>query len=127
MAEQLTDDNLGNVLGERRTYAYTSDRGTVYNMDLDNSLAVGVNNTPSTDDSLDGLASTGRLPLSPRYINVVATADDTIRKKIVITSPTNPLFTGASSSFTANGVAFTVLSSRGEKRPRFRVLSNPAP
>lgn len=127
MAEQLTDDNLGNVLGERRTYVYTSDRGTQYNVDLDNSLAVAVNNTPSTDDSLDGLSVTGQLPLAPRYLNVVATNDDTIRKRVIITSPTNPLFTGASSSFTANGIAFTVLSSRGERRPRFRVLSNPAP
>lgn len=127
MGEQLVDDNLGNVLGERRTYEYTSDRGTKYNIDMDNSIAVGVNNTPATDEALDTLAVYGSRPLAPRYINVVASADDNIRKRIVITSPTNPLFTGAASTFTANGVAFTVLSSRGEKRPRLRTLSNPAP
>lgn len=126
MAEQLTDDNQGNVLGERKTFLYTSDRGTQYNMDLDNSLGLPVGNTPSTDGSLDAISATGTLPLKPRYINVVATNDDSIRKRIVIGSPTNPLFLGTTSTFTANGVEFTVLSSRGEQRPRLRVLSTPA-
>lgn len=126
MAEQLIDDTQGNVLGERRTYRYISDNGTEYNVDLDNSIAVAVGNTPSTTPDLDVLSVSGTRPLAPRYVNVVATADDNIRKRVVITSPTNPLFTGTTSTFTANGIGFTVLSSRGEKRPRLRTLTVPA-
>lgn len=125
MAEQLIDDTVGNVLGERSTYRYVSDKGTEYNIDLDNSVSGAVGNILSTDGTLDGLAASGTLPLKPRYINVVATDNDTIRKKIIITSPTNGLFTGVTATTNINGVAFTVLSSRGEQRPRFRVSTPP--
>lgn len=119
---QLIDDSQGNVLGERYTALYTSDKGTQYNMELDGSIGVAVGNSPSTNGALDAIAASGTLPLRPRYINVVASADDNIRKRIVVCSPTNPLFVGTTSVFTANGVEFTVLSSRGEQRPRLRTL-----
>lgn len=125
--EQLTDDNLGNVLGERRTYLYTADNGTQYNMDVDNSIAVAVNNTPSTDANLPGLRVNQKRPLQPRYILAESAADPEIKKRIVIGSATNPLFVGTTSTFTANGVAFRVTSSNGEKRKRYEVLSTPTP
>lgn len=125
-AEQLVDDNLGNVLGERRTYLYVSDRGDSYNMDVDNSIAVAVDNTPSTDATLPGLRVSQKRPLQPRYI-IAENADGTIRKRIVIGSPTNPLFLGTDTQFTANGVTFDVTSAQGEKAQRYKVLSNPAP
>ena len=121
MAEQLVDDVAGNVLGERRPFQYVADNGTEYNVELDNSIAVAVGNDESTDAGLDRVSVSGRLPLAPRYINVVATGDDNIRKRVVIGSATNPLFVGTSSSFTANGVTFSVLSSRGERRSRVRL------
>jgi hypothetical protein len=123
-AEQLVDDSLGNVLGERRTYVYVSDRGDSYNMDIDNSIAVAVDNTPSTDATLPGLRVSQKRPLRPRYI-LAENADGTIRKRIVIGNPANPLFTGADTSFTANGVTFEVTSAQGEKAARYKVLSNP--
>lgn len=125
--EQLTDDNLGNVLGERRTYLYIADNGTQYNMDVDNSIAVAVDNTPSTDGNLPGLRVNQKRPLQPRYILAESVADPEIKKRIVIGSPTNPLFVGTDSEFTANGVVFRVTSSNGEKRKRYEVLSAPAP
>lgn len=126
MAEQLIDDTQGNVLGERETFLYTSDNGRQYNMDLDNSLSLPVGNSPSTDASLDAVNATATRPFKPRYINVVASNDDNIRKQIVVCSATNPLFVGTASTFTANGVEFTVLSSVGERRSRLRTLSAPA-
>lgn len=124
-AEQLVDDALGNVLGERRTYLYVSDRGDSYNMDVDNSIAVAVNNTPSTDATLPGLRVSQQRPLRPRYI-LAENVDGTIRKKIVIGSATNPLFIGTETEFTANGVLFSVTSAQGEKAQRYKVLSVPA-
>lgn len=125
--EQLTDDNLGNVLGERRTYLYVADNGTQYNMDVDNSIAVAVDNTPSTDANLPGLRVNQKRPLQPRYILAESVADPEIKKRIVIGSVTNPLFIGTDSTFTANGVEFRVTSSNGEKRKRYDVLAAPAP
>lgn len=127
MAEQLIDDTLGNVLGERRTYVYTTDAGVEYNMDIDNSIAVAVNNTPSTDATLPGLRVSQKRPLAPRYILIQDTATQNIKKRVVIGSVTNPLFTGEDTTLTINGTAFEVTSSQGEKRQRYSVLSNPAP
>lgn len=124
--EQLTDDNLGNVLGERRTYIYESDDGTQYNMDVDNSIHVTVGNTPSTDGSLPGLKVNQKRPLQPRYILAESVAEPEIKKRIVIGDRDNPLFLGTTSRFTANGTEFRVTSSNGEKRQRYDVLTAPA-
>lgn len=123
-AEQLVDDALGNVLGERRTYVYVTDAGVSYNMDVDNSIAVAVDNTPSTNAALPGLRVSQKRPLRPRYI-LAENADGTIRKRIVIGSAANPLFVGTDSEFTANGVVFSVTYAQGETVQRYKVLSIP--
>lgn len=126
MAEQLIDDTSGNVLGERATFAYTSETGQVYNMVLDNSVGAGVGNPYSTDASLPGLSASAQRPIRPRYINVEDVATGNIKKRIVVCNPSNAFFQGTDSTLTINGVEFVVTSSRGEQRVRYKLAVPPA-
>ena len=121
MAQQLLDDTQGNVLGERETFAYTSETGQVYNMVLDNSVGAGVGNPYSTDSTLPGLSASAKRPLRPRYINVQDVATGLIKKRIVICKPDNSFYQGTDTTLTINGTAFVVTSSRGEERIRYQL------
>lgn len=125
MAEQLIDDTAGNVLGERRTFVYTSETGQQFNMELDNSVGAGVGNPYSSDATLPGLSASAKRPIRPRYINVEDVATGNIKKRIVICNPTNAFYQGTDTTLTINGTEFVVTSSRGEDRARYKVEAAP--
>lgn len=121
MANQLDDDTQGNVLGERVTFVYTANNGQVYNMVQDASVGVAVGNVLSTDADADIVSASERRGLKLRYINVEGQTEPEKKKRIVIGSPTNPLFTGAATTVSINSVTFRVQTIVGERRSTLRV------
>lgn len=121
MANQLEDDTQGNVLGERVTFVYTANNGQVYNMVQDASVGVAVGNVLSTDADADIVSASERRGLKLRYINVEGQTEPEKKKRIVIGSPTNPLFTGAATTVSINSVTFRVQTIVGERRSTLRV------
>lgn len=115
MAQQLDDDAQGNILGERETFVYTSDAGVAYNIVQDGSVSRGAGNTISASLANPSLPASQKRPIRPRYVLVSDGASQLKRKRIIIGSPTNPLFTGAQSTFIANGVSYTVRTRVGER------------
>lgn len=126
MAQQLIDDTEGNVLGERETFVYSSDSGQAYNIVLDGSVSRAAGNAISASLANPSLPASQKRPIKPRYILVSDGATGNKRKRIIIGSITNPLFTGASSTFIANGTSYTVRTRVGE-RTSTPVLSTPDP
>lgn len=115
MAQQLDDDTQGNVLGERETFVYTTDAGVARNITLDGSVSRGAGNAISASLAAASLPASQQRPLRPRYILVSDGATQLKRKRVIIGSITNPLFTGGSNTFVANGVAYTVRTRVGER------------
>lgn len=121
MANQLVDDNLGNVLGERATFVYTSNAGVVYNIVQDASVAIAVGNVLSTDAQPAVIPLSGTRPLRCRYILVEGQTEPEKKKRIVIGSASNPLVTGAATTVSINGVLFRVTFVGAEQRRLPRV------
>lgn len=121
MANQLDDDNQGNVLGERTTFVYTDNRGTVWNMTQDSSVAVAVGNVLSTDATPPLLPLGGDRPFRPRYILLEGQTEPEKKKKVYIGSATNPLFLGTTTTVSINAVTYRVTRPVGEQRPIPRV------
>lgn len=115
MAQQLDDDAQGNILGERETFIYTTNAGVDYNIVQDGSVSRGAGNTISASLQNPTLAASQKRPIKPRYILVSDGASSLKRKRVIIGDPANPLFTGASSTFIANGTSFTVRTRVGER------------
>lgn len=125
MAQQLVDDAEGNVLGERETFVYTTDAGVARNIVLDGSVSRAAGNTISASLAPPSLPASQKRPLKPRYVLVSDGETGNKRKRIIIGSITNPLFTGASSTFTANGTAYTVRTRVGERTSAPRLSAAP--
>lgn len=127
MAQQTIDDTEGNVLGERETFVYTTDAGVNRNIVLDGSVSRGAGNTISASLANVSLPASQQRPLRPRYVLVSDGATGLKRKKVIIGNVENPLFTGASNTFIANGTSYTVRTRVGERTsvPKLTPPENP--
>ena len=124
MARQLIDDAVGNVLGERATFVYTTDGGVAHNMTQDNGNGVAVGNVLSTDADAPILRTSQARPIKPRYV-LLQGPGGTRRKRVVIGAVGNGIFDGGTASVTINGVLYTVVTRVGERNSRL-VLGAPA-
>jgi len=121
MARQLLDDTVGNVLGERATYVYTTDGGVAHNMTQDAGNATGVGNVLSADADAPILRTSQARPIKPRYILVAGPGTGLRRKKVVIGSATNTAFNGTDSTVTINTVVYTIVTRVGERNSRLKI------
>lgn len=121
MAQQLDDDNQGNVLGERVTFVYETDNGVTYNITQDASVGVACGNVLSTNAAPPTLKTSQTRPIRPRYVLLEGQTEPEKRKKVIIGDPANPLVSGAQLTVSINAVTYRVATVRGEGRNRLRV------
>jgi hypothetical protein len=115
-------DTVGNRLGPRGTFVYTSDSLIDYNITLDRSVALAVGNTLSTDATLPIVRASGRRPIEPRSLLLALVSDPTITKKAIVSEADNTLFAAdGASTVTINGVSWVVTGRVGEKRSTLRL------
>lgn len=115
-------DTVGNRLGPRGTFVYTSDSLVEYNISLDRSVSIAVGNTLSTDAALPNVRASGNRPIEPRYFLLALTATPTIKKKAIVCDADNTTFAAdGASTLTINGVSWTVTGRVGEKRSSVRL------
>lgn len=118
-------DAVGNLLGPRAVYEYTTDGGTSYNIQLDESVSDAVGNARSAAN-LTVIRASGRKPFQPRYILLALASDPTIKKTAIICDVANTLFARDSAgTVTINSVAWNITGRVGEKAS-YLVLT-PAP
>lgn len=110
-------DTVGNRLGPRGTFIYTTDNEVAYNIVLDNSVATAVGNLRSTQPLLPVLKASQSRPITPRYYRVQLASDPRVTKSVIACNPAalNWINSGAL-SITINGVAFIITARIGEKR-----------
>lgn len=125
MANQLDDDNQGNILGERATFVYVTNGGVSYNITQDASVAVAVGNALSTDASAPILRASQRRGIRARYVLLEGQTAPEKKKRVIIGSPTNPLMTGTQLEVSINAETYRVTQTVGELVNRLRV--QPAP
>jgi len=117
----MTQGN-GNTLGVRAYFAYTSDSGDVYSIQLDESLGLAAGLTK------DVLSSAAPRRFEPRCVWLEATVDGRkVRKRLVCNSDFASYDTEQTSTVTVEGVAFQVTGRTGEKMtfPRNPVATDP--
>lgn len=105
----------GNLLGQRKWYAYTADNGNVYSYQTDVDLAVAVG---ATEDDSNQTLPRG---LKPRGVYCID-ADGNTKFVICPSTTTNAYAADGSVTLTIDGKAFTTTSKRGEK---VRIPRNP--
>ena len=113
-------DTVGNRLGERATFVYTTDgsEDVVYQQDRSVGLAVG--NTLATT-STRPTSVTGRY-LRGRYLLLQGKDNPEIKKKVVVGDIGNSLFAAeGSQEVTINGVVFVTTGKVGESVSFLRV------
>lgn len=108
-------DTVGNRLGPRSFFTYTTDNGEEFKILQDESVANAVGNT-AAGSSLPRLATSGTIPVECRYILLQGVSDTSIKKKVIIGDSDNALFNSLNSQqVTINNVAFTTTGRVGEK------------
>ena len=118
---QLIDDVVGNVLGERATYVYTTDGGVAHNMTQDAGNADAVGNVLSAAAGNPILRTSQARPIRPRYVLLQGPGTGQRRKKVVIGAVGNALFDGTTATVTINGVVYTVVTRVGERNSRLKL------
>ncbi len=107
---------MGNTLGPRPTYQYTTDSGRNIRFRQDEDLATAVGNTASTSGPLQQLPINGAY-IAPRVVYAVQSSDDSVRKTIVVGEANNSIFdTDNSQTITIDGEQFTTTGRRGERQ-----------
>lgn len=113
---QRDDDTQGNVLGERGTFVYTSDDGTVYNLTQDVSVAAGVGNVVSNSTVPGKLTTSQRIGIKARYVLLEGVTEPNKKKRVVIGNPASAIYTGQNTTVTINQTQYRVATIVGERR-----------
>lgn len=107
-------DTVGNRLGPRAYFDYTTDDGRVLSVLMDESVALAVGNEPASGTNPRG--SFRGSGIVPRYILLQLVDDPTVRKRVVITEPDSGFMTSATSaSIAINGVNWSQTYRSGER------------
>lgn len=113
-------DTVGNRLGERATFVYTTDGSEDVVFQQDRSVGLAVGNTLATT-STRPTSVTGRY-LRGRYLLLQGKDDPNIKKKVVVGDIGNSLFAAeGSQEVTINGVVFVTTGKVGESVSFLRV------
>lgn len=113
----MAEDTVGNILGVRGVFIYTSDSSVNYNINLDRSVSLAVGNELSTNGAFPIIRASGRRPISPRYLLCQQNSDPRVKKRIIVGDLVNSVFlSSAATQITINNVPFTVTGRVGEKR-----------
>lgn len=108
-------DTVGNRLGPRAVFVYTTDGGTDYNVQLDESVGTAVGNDESSTN-LPVIRAGGRKPFALRYLLLALASDPTITKTAIICDVANPLFASdVSGTVTINTAVYNITGRVGEK------------
>ncbi len=106
-------DTVGNRLGPRATFTYTTDSLEEVSYVQDRSVGLAVGNVLATNPGRP--TSVRSRYLKARYVLVEQVSDPTIRKRIVIGEADNTLFAADSSqTVTINSVVFQTTGRVGE-------------
>lgn len=110
-------DTVGNRLGPRATFVYTTDGGVDYNIVLDESVSTAVGNPRSSQPLLPVLKASQSRPIQPRYFRVQLESDPRVTKSIIVCNPEalNWINSG-STGITINAVRFIITARIGEQR-----------
>ena len=113
----------GNILGARSYYGYIADSSTIYSIQMDDTLAVGVGAT--LDDSSPNLPRR----FEPRVVFCEAIVGGrTKRKQLVVTDPESVIWTSETTqNIDLDGVTFATTGKRGEKVSFSRNADSPDP
>lgn len=107
-------DTVGNRLGPRAYFDYTTDDGRVLSVLMDESVALAVGNEPASGTNPRG--SFRGSGIVPRYILLQLVDDPTVRKRVVITEPDSGFMTSATSaSIAINNVNWSQTYRSGER------------
>lgn len=110
-------DTVGNRLGPRKTFVYTTDSSVDYNITLDESVATALGNPASTDGDLPILRASAARPLQPRYVLLALQSNPAIRKSAIVCENDNTTFAAdGPTEVTINSVVWNVTGRVGEKR-----------
>lgn len=108
-------DTVGNRLGPRSFFTYTTDNGEEFKVLQDESVANAVGNDPA-GTGLPRLATSGTIPVTCRYVLLQGVTDESIKKKVIIGDPDNEIFnTLSASTVTINNVSFVTTGRVGER------------
>lgn len=120
-------DSVGNRLGPRAVFVYTTDGDTEYNIQLDESVSDAIGNTESSTD-LPVIRASGRKPFQPRYLLLSLGTDPTVKKTAIVCSVDNPLFASdTSGTVTINSVEWNITGRVGEKASFLVPTGTPTP
>ena len=101
----------GNTLGPRRKVAYTSDDGTIWNLNTDADLATA----SGLPNATNGVGQTKPTGASPRVVFCQATVDGKLVRKAIPVNANSALYdTSSSTTVTIDGTTFTTTGRRGE-------------
>lgn len=113
-------DTVGNLLGERGTFVYTTDTGETVNFSQDRSVGLAVGNTLATTSTRP--VSVNNKYLQGRYVLAQLEDNPRVKKRIVIGSPTAASFdTETSTTLIINGQNFVTTGRVGEKASFLRL------
>jgi hypothetical protein len=108
-------DSVGNLLGQRAVFVYTTDGGEVYNVSLDQSVATAVGNSQSSANN-PSIRATGRRPFQLRYILCALQTNPAVTKRVIVGNPGNLLFArDVAGELTINAVVWDITGRVGEK------------
>lgn len=118
----MAEDNVGNIVGKRGTFEYLTDAGVTINYSADASVGIAVGNTVATINR--GAKSVNDKYLQGRYVLAQQNADPSVKKKIIVGSPTNPLMVAAAGQIIPiNGTQYTITGRVGEKASYLRLTA----
>lgn len=107
-------DTVGNRLGERAVFEYTTDSLEVVSYVADRSVGLAVGNPLATSPGRP--TSVNSRYLQGRYILLQLQSDPTVKKRVVIAEADNTLFAADSSStVTINSVVWQTTGRVGER------------
>ena len=108
-------DNVGNRLGPRAYFNYTTDDDETFMVLLDESVATALGNTKSTIP-LTVIQRTQKRPYILRTVIVEDPVSDA-RKEVVIGDPDSPFMEqDVAVNVSINGVAYNVIGRKGEQK-----------
>lgn len=108
-------DTVGNLLGPRAVFVYTTDGGTAYNVTLDASVATAVGNVQSSANN-PALRASGRRPFQLRYILCSLQSNPATTKRVPVGNAANLLFArDVAGVVNINGVVWNITGRVGEK------------
>lgn len=111
------------MAGSITTFAYTSDEGVEYNINLDRSNAIAAGGLAGKSAAAEAagafLKASSKRPLQPRYIIASLSGDDNVKRRVVVTDPASAVWLSATQiNLEVNGAVevFDITAKIGEQR-----------